>query len=237
MAQLVRLKVLPLEGAAAGLATVKSRRQGLPRVDQSHACTAERPQLGTRARSSTSLLLGLELALGGAHRLDDAPQRVDGDVVGVGDPLLNGELVDRDRVVVCHGSPSEGLTSETPRRPVSADRRDLTTAPLEATPQPDPEFGAPGRREGTPMLWPSRPRIERARNDASITVLPGAAPPWEEGYQMVALRELLHRSRQHALDGQSWAALTQRPDLENACERAAYAIAEAIDILGGPDHG
>jgi hypothetical protein len=235
MVHLLRLEVLPLEGAAAGLATVESRRQGLPRVDQGHARTAERSQLRTRARSSTSLLLGLELALGGAHRLDDPPQRVDGDVVGVGDPFLNGELVDRDRVV-CHGSPSEGLTSETPRRPVDADRRDLTTAPLETTPQPDPEFGAPGRREGTPMLWPSRPRIERAHSDASITVLPGSAPP-DEGYQMVALRELLHRSRQHALSGQSWATRTQRPDLEDACERAAVALAEAIDILGDPDDG
>jgi hypothetical protein len=236
MAQLLRLEMLPLEGAAAGLATVESRRQDLPRVDQGHARTAERPQLGTRARSSTSLLLCLKLALGGAHRLDDPPQSVDRDVVGVSDPLLDGELVDRDRVV-CHGSPSEGLTSETPRRPVDADRRDLTTAPLETTPQPDPEFGAPGRREGMPMLWPSRPRSERARSSgAAITVLPGAPPP-EEGYQLVALRELLHRSRQHALGGQSWAASTQRPELEEACEHAAVALAEAIDILGGPDCG
>jgi hypothetical protein len=235
MAQLVRLEVLPLEGAAAGLATLESRRQGLPRVDQGHARTAERPQLGTRARSSTSLLLGLELALGGAHRLDDPPQRVDGDVMGVGDPLLSVQLVDRDRVV-CHDSPLEGLTSETPRRPVDADRRDLTTASLRTPRQPDPEFGAPGRREGTPMLWPSRPRIERARSGASITALPGAPPP-EEGYQMVALRELFHRSRQHALSGQSWAARTQRPKLEEACEYAAVALAEAIDILGGPDRG
>jgi hypothetical protein len=236
MAQLVWLEVLPLEGAAAGLATLESRRQGLPRVDQGHARTAERPQLGTRARSSALVLLDLELALGGAHRLDDPPQSVDGDVVGVGDPFLNGELVDRDRVV-CHGSPSEGLTSETPRRPVDADRRDLTTAPLRTTPQPDPEFGAPGRREGTPMLWPSRPRSERAHSSgASITVLPGAPPP-EEGYQMVALRELFHRSRQHALSGQSWAARTQRPKLEEACEQAAVALAEAIDILGGSGRG
>ena len=86
------------------------------------------------------------------------------------------------------------------------------------------------------MLWPASPRIERARSGASITVRPSAAPP-DEGYQMVALRELLHPRRQNALDGQSWAALTQRPDLENACERAADALGEAIDILGGPDHG
>jgi hypothetical protein len=86
------------------------------------------------------------------------------------------------------------------------------------------------------MLWSSRPRIERARSGASITVLPGAPPP-EEGYQMVALRELLHRSRQHALGGQCWAAMTGRPDLEDACRDAACALAEAIDILGGPDRG
>ena len=87
------------------------------------------------------------------------------------------------------------------------------------------------------MLWPSRPRIERARtSDAGITVLPGSPPP-EEGYQLVALRELLHRSRQHVLSGQTWAARTQRPQLEEACEHAAVALAEAIDLLGGPDHG
>jgi hypothetical protein len=236
MAHLLRVEVLPLKGSSASLRAVERRRQSLPRVDQGHARTAERPQLGTRARSSTSLLLGLELALGRAHRLDDPPQSVHGDVVGVGDPLLSVQLVDRDRVV-CHGSPSEGLTSETPRRPVDADRRDLTTASLSTPRQPDPEFGAPGRREGTPMLWPSRPRSERARSSgAAITVLPGAPPP-EEGYQMVALRELFHRSRQHALSGQSWAARTQRPELEEACEQAAVALAEAIDILGGPDRG
>jgi hypothetical protein len=235
MAHLLRLEVLPLKGSSASLRAVERRRQGLPRVDQGHARTAERPQLGTRVRSSTSLLLGLELALGVAHRLDDPPQSVDGDVVGVGDPFLGVQLVDRDRVV-CHGSPSEGLASETPPRPVATDRGDLTTASLSTPRQPDPEFGAPGRREGTPMLWPSRPRSERAHSDASITVLPGAAPP-DEGYQMVVLRELLHRSRQHALSGQTWAAKTHRPDLEDACERAAYALAEAIDILGGPDRG
>lgn len=236
MAQLVRLEVLSLEGATTGLGAVDRQRQGLARVDQGHARTAERPQLGTRARCSALVLLGLELTLAGSHRLDDPSQRVDGDVVGVRDPLLDGELVDRDRVV-CHGSPSEGLTSETPRRPVDADRRDLTTAPLGTTPQPDPEFGAPGRREGMPMLWPSRPRSERARRSgASITVLLGCSPP-EESYQMVALRELLHRSRQHALGGQSWAARTQRPELEEACEHAAVALADAIDILGGPDCG
>jgi hypothetical protein len=235
MAHLLRVKVLPLKGSSASLRAVERRRQSLPRVDQGHARTAERPQLGTRARSSTSLLLGLELALGGAHRLDDPPQSVHGDVVGVGNPLLSVQLVDRDRVV-CHGSPSEGLTSETPRRPVDADRRDLTTASLRTPRQPDPEFGAPGRREGMPMLWPSRPRSERARSGTSTTVLPGSAPP-DEGYQMVVLRELLHRGRQHALSGQSWPAMAQRPDLKDACERAAYALAEAIDILGDPDCG
>jgi hypothetical protein len=236
MAHLLRLEVLPLKGSSASLRAVERRRQSLPRLDQGHTRTAERSQLGTRARSSASLLLGLKLTLGGTHRLDHPSQSVDGDVVGVGDPLLHGELVDRDRVV-CHGSPSEGLTSETPRRPVDADRRDLTTAPLDTTPQPDPEFGAPGRREGMPMLWPSRSRSERARRSgAAITVLSGAPPP-EEDYQLIALRELLHRSRQHALSGQSWAARTQRPQLEEACGHAAVALAEAIDILGGPDCG
>jgi hypothetical protein len=236
MAHLLRLEVLSFKGSAASLRAVERQRQSLACVDQGNARAAERPQLGTRACCSALVLLGLELTLAGPHRLDDPSQRVDGDVVGVRDPLLDGELVDRDRVV-CHGSPSEGLTSETPRRPVSADRRDLTTAPLETTPQPDPEFGAPGRREGTPMLWSSRSRSERARSSgASITVLPGAPPP-EEGYQMVALRELLHRSRQHALSGQGWAARTERPELEEACEHAAAALAEAIDLLGGPDHG
>jgi hypothetical protein len=86
------------------------------------------------------------------------------------------------------------------------------------------------------MLWPSRPRIEGVRSDASITVLPGNAPP-DEGYQLLALRQLLHRSRQHALSGQSWAARTQRPELEEACEQAAVALTEAIDILAGPDRG
>jgi hypothetical protein len=89
------------------------------------------------------------------------------------------------------------------------------------------------------MHWPTRPSTVtlRARtSDAEITVLPGTPAP-EEGYQMVALRELLHRSRQHALSVQTWAAATHRPGLEDACERAAHALAEAIDILGGPDHG
>jgi hypothetical protein len=87
------------------------------------------------------------------------------------------------------------------------------------------------------MHWPTRPLTERARSSvASITVLPGAAPP-DEDYQMVALRELLHRSRQHALGGQRWAARTQRPQLEEACEHAAVSLAEAIDILGGSDRG
>jgi hypothetical protein len=42
---------------------------------------------------------------------------------------------------------------------------------------------------------------------------------------MVVLRELLHRGRQHALGGQSWAAMAQRSDLEDVCERAAVALA------------
>jgi hypothetical protein len=235
MSRSLRVEVLSLESSTASLRPLHHGHQRLPCVDQRHAGTAERPQLGTRTGSSAVLLLGLKLALACPHRLYDPSQRVDGDVVGVSDPLLGVQLVDRDRVVR-HGSPSKGLVSKTPRRPVSADRRDLTTAPLDTTPQPDPEFGAPGRREGTPMQWPSRPRSERARSSASITVLPGAPPP-EEGYQMVALRELLHRSRQHALSGQRWAASAQRPDLEEACERAAEALAEAEDILGGPDRG
>jgi hypothetical protein len=235
MVHLLRIEVLPLKGSPASLRAVERRRQCLACVDQGHASATERPQLGTRAPSSALVLLSLELTLAGPHRLDDPSQRVDSDVVGVGDALLDGELVNRDRVV-CHGSPSEGLTSKTPRRPVDADRRDLTTASLRTPRQPDPEFGAPGRREGTPMLWPSRPRIEGVRSDASITVLPGNAPP-DEGYQLLALRQLLHRSRQHALSGQSWAARTQRPELEEACEQAAVALTEAIDILAGPDRG
>jgi hypothetical protein len=54
---------------------------------------------------------------------------------------------------------------------------------------------------------------------------------------LLLVRQLLHRSRQHALSGQTWATRTQRPELEDACDRAAYALAEAIDLLGGPDRG
>lgn len=232
----LRFEVLALECATASLCPFDRGCQRLPCVHQGHAGAAQRPQLRARPILTTSLLLGLELGLAGPHRLDHPTQRVDGDVLGVSNPLLGVEVV-AAHTVIAHDCPSEGLCFQAPPRPVATGRGDLTTVPRSTAPQPGVEFAAPGRREGTPMQWPSRPRSERARSSgASITVLLSTASP-EEGYQLVALRELLHRSRQHALSGQTWAATTGRPDLEDACRDAACALAEAIDILGGPDRG